>query len=614
VAWPAQAAQAAQIQPELLVANSPVRQGGTVKLSGHAPATSCSSVTLSSDAFVGSTTTGEANHLIVGVSKTDQTFSTSVDLSYSVGIGSYSVSAACVPPASSGAPFATATVAVQSLLPLDAGTHEKAQLIAAAVILGLLLLILLMIKGAKIFRGYDNRLSTSKTIALMWTPVVAYIVLVLGFIGTGGGYGLWKALIGSINGVYLVVLGAPFAGALGAKAIVSTRVGTGSLQKPPASTWSLGDLFQDDNGEVDVMDSQYLLLNAVAIIVVLVEFVHRPGFGAPDLPWFLGALTGTSAGAYLANKAVQTNNAPSINTIQPIQARIGQAVRAVGANLNPAAATSATTSVTVDGNSADPASISATATLIEFRVPAPPNGAYPVGAAEQVVVTTAAKQVVVSPQDLTVVGDNPSVTGAQSQRVRPGDPLTVSGVNLFRAADLTFDGPPTNAAVVQINLQPAGGGALIPCPRTDPPATNDNDSQVTVTVPAPTPPGRYTIFSGELANGNVTVNVGAIVESIQHGPPPIGAGDPFVVRGQFLFPTNQLTGGKPNTDADPQVTLVPVAGGADIPCPRVQPPSQQDSNTQVRVQVPNGTADGDYTVTIPDADPTAPPVSLHVGP
>jgi hypothetical protein len=498
---------------------------------------------------------------------------------------------------------------VTSLLPLDDTLHAGDQWAAFGVVAALVILLLLLADRAKVFVGYDNRLSTSKTIALLWTPVVAYIVTVLAFIGSGMGFGVWKALVGSPNGVYLVLLGAPFAGAVGAKAIVSTRVADGSLQKPRADKPSLSDIFSDDNGYVDIVDSQYLLLNMIAIIIVLVQFVHRPGFGAPDIPWFLGALTGGSAGTYLANKAIQSN-APSLVGVSPQTARIGQVVQAAGANLNPAAGAGALPVITVGGNKVDSGTIKPSDTAVEFGVPPPPNGtAYPQNTPQQVVITTTGNLVVTSPQGITVVADAPMPNSTDPMRVRRGENIKITGFNLFSASDLAFDGKPLPAGDPKIVLNPTNPGqSPASCARPDPPSATDNDTQVTVTVPETTPPGAYIVSARGTSNPKVVLNVGPIVSHVE--PPVVHPGESVTVTGQLLFPRNKIgADDNPTPEQDPGIQITLGAGTSNCPIVGDKP----FSNDQVTVTVPSTTPAGSYIVSVNGAaDPPEKPVVLQV--
>src|SRR6185436_5044084 len=91
--------------------------------------------------------------------------------------------------------------------------------------------------------GLDNRVSTSRTIALLWTIVIGYCLLALVLIATAShssatptppGHipdGFIEAALKPLAPAYIVLLGAPFAAAAGASAIVGQRVKNNRLQK-----------------------------------------------------------------------------------------------------------------------------------------------------------------------------------------------------------------------------------------------------------------------------------------------------------------------------------------------------------------------------------------------
>lgn len=458
--------------------------------------------------------------------------------------------------------------------------------------------------------GFDNRISTSKTIALMWTPVVAYIISTLAYVAIGRrSYGLWEALVGSPVGFYLIVLGGPFAAAVGAKSVVSTGVASGRIQKPSAKDPKLADLFSDDHGDVDVVDTQYLFFNVVAIVIVLAQFIDRPGFGAPQIPGFLAALTGASAATYLTNKALQTGG-PVISSVAPLQARIGQAVRIFGTSLYAPASADAHTAVTVGGNAAT--DIAPTASYVEFRVPPPGTGAY-ASTPQQVVLTTVAGIVATSPDGLSVSLENPMPSSVSPRYVWATDRITVHGRNLYTASALDFAGHPVDDnSNPQISLVPIGGGNPISCPRTTPPTGMDTDSQATVIIPAGTQAGRYVIEAQGRQNLNVVLEV---VQPAITGaaPDPVQQGGPLTVSGSHLFSANSLNAsGVPAPGADLSIQLVPAAaGGNTVACPRATPHAVTDSASQVTVTVPVGTALGTYTVTTANLAP-GPAVTVRV--
>lgn len=545
----------------LSIEASPVRQGGEVKLSGFAPHTAasttsstgasptttgattttrssttttaattttsggsttttqvgqgqqpanCAAVALESLAFNGSGSTGDPASVVTPVND-NGSFAVNVSLSDNVSVGTYSVAAKCASP-SAATPFATTNFIVASVLPLDNKTHAKQQWIAFACVAALCGLILFLLRGKKVFAGFDNRVSTSKTIAILWTPVVAYIVLTLSFIAVASDqFGLWHILEGSPVAIYLALLGGPFAGAVGAKAIVQTRSNAKKLQKPPAANPTLGDLFQDDQGQLDVVDTQYVLFNVIAIVAVLSQFLARPGFGAPDIPAFLAALTGLSSATYLTNKAVTSTNDPSIEKVQPTIARIGAQVAVFGSNLLSATGTEEPTTVTVGGYAAT--DVEASANNIKFRVPQPVNPANFEGLTHPIEVTTVGGFVVPANDQVSVVPDSYRFDGLRPPRLARAGAFTVRGFDLFPAIDTLYDGrcTPDAESPVAITAVPAADADPVaaPAPENVCPLADDaphTNQQITVTLPEGTPAGDYDVWvRGNRTNQQVEV-------------------------------------------------------------------------------------------------------------
>jgi hypothetical protein len=127
---------------------------------------------------------------------------------------------------------------------------------------------------------------------------------------------------------YFLLLGGPFAAAVAAKGIVTAKV-----QKDPTSKTNTtgasetavdttettqvdataGDIIMNDNGDTDLVDTQYTLFTAVAIayfvgtlVVTTIDYVHgsRADVGLPEIPSALLGLTSLSALTYVGNKTV----------------------------------------------------------------------------------------------------------------------------------------------------------------------------------------------------------------------------------------------------------------------------------------------------------------------
>jgi len=158
--------------------------------------------------------------------------------------------------------------------------------------------------------GWDKRLSTSKTVSVAWTLVVAYMLLVITLIAldniNAGSF--FNSTLSKASETYLVLLGGPYAAAILAKISTTNQIANGKVQKSDGGgTANPFDIISDDAGNVDLYDTQYTLLNLVAMVAVLAIFIRQPALGFPDVPSFLAAITGGSALVYTTNKVTTTN-------------------------------------------------------------------------------------------------------------------------------------------------------------------------------------------------------------------------------------------------------------------------------------------------------------------
>jgi len=194
--------------------------------------------------------------------------------------------------------------------------------------------------------GLDNRASTSRTIALLWTIVVGYCLLALVLIATAKHSsatpippdqipdGFIDAALKPLAPAYIVLLGAPFAAAVGAHAIVSQRTKPGGrLQKSKsASRPNPLQIVTDDDGNLDLVDLQYTLFNLIAATFVLTQFIPHPAQGIPNIPAALAVLTGVSAAVYTSNKAA-TSNPATITAVLTPSVLPGEDAAVAGENL-----------------------------------------------------------------------------------------------------------------------------------------------------------------------------------------------------------------------------------------------------------------------------------------
>jgi hypothetical protein len=158
--------------------------------------------------------------------------------------------------------------------------------------------------GRSVFTGEDNRISTSKTIATVWTMVVAGGLLGMVYAKLAGHPG---ALVttgrSGVVGQYAVLFGGPLGAAIAAKGIVNQQVSNNPSAKSQAGSPSPGDLVNDDAGNTDLGDLQYVLFNLVALVYVVGSVYVTPLHGLPKIPDVLLGLTSVSAAGYVGKKA-----------------------------------------------------------------------------------------------------------------------------------------------------------------------------------------------------------------------------------------------------------------------------------------------------------------------
>ena len=180
--------------------------------------------------------------------------------------------------------------------------------------------------------GADNRFSTSKTQAGLWT-----VLIVTGFawllgLATFAGADLATLMPEDRWNGYLILLGGPFAAAVLAKGIVEWKVENGTLQKTSPDQTTVSQIATDDKGRTDLVDTQYLLFNVIAMGYFVVRL---PVDGVlPEMPSSLLALTGLTAATFVANKAAQRNR-PTITSVSPMTPARDELVTIFGTNFDP---------------------------------------------------------------------------------------------------------------------------------------------------------------------------------------------------------------------------------------------------------------------------------------
>ncbi len=231
--------------------------------------------------------------------------------------------------------------------------EPKHALLLAAIAALILWIVLAVLSFAKresgrltgMLIGQDGRFSTSYFQAWVWTVVVVWAFLFFVLLAAIGGPALdlgGDSLI-SVNPDYLLLLGGPYAALLIAMQIDQSKVAAGELQKVTASETTVTDLYSTDSGRTDLVDTQYLLFNAVALVFFFGAMIadHR---ALPDIPDQLIVLTSGAALGYVAGKAIK-RNAPVITSIVPAGglsvATTGHRVIISGRNFVPAGAEAA---------------------------------------------------------------------------------------------------------------------------------------------------------------------------------------------------------------------------------------------------------------------------------
>ncbi|MGE5659951.1 MAG: hypothetical protein ACM37W_25445 [Actinomycetota bacterium] len=202
-----------------------------------------------------------------------------------------------------------------------------ATLVSAMILMGVLLWVLLRLSGHDLWcliLGKDKRYSNSKTQVFLWFFVligtyIAALVLrwIYGGIDFFGGVAIPQNLLtlSGLSGLTFVT----------AKAITQSK----AESKTPADKPKFpNDLFQDDEGEVDLGDFQMIVVTLLTVGVYLVQAysflsvieLHK-GVILPDIDTTLLATFGLGQGAYLVKKQIETVAArtekPKIQTHKP---------------------------------------------------------------------------------------------------------------------------------------------------------------------------------------------------------------------------------------------------------------------------------------------------------
>lgn len=230
-----------------------------------------------------------------------------------------------------------------------------------------------------LYRGKDNRASTSKSVALAWTYSIVWGLLCLLAIRLMGETGGWDALVetGGLQEEYLLLLGGPYAAALIAKyAAVAGDTKTAEPKTDADLVDDAKNLIVDDTGDTDLGDFQYVLFNLVALAFFIGVFLQSPKMGFPDLPDLLIGLALTSAATYAAKKAATGAAGPELASVFPTTVENQGTVDLFGRNL---VSQGKAPLVSLDGVKVEEINVLATSSASDhlvFRVPNVPPKEY----------------------------------------------------------------------------------------------------------------------------------------------------------------------------------------------------------------------------------------------
>jgi hypothetical protein len=200
--------------------------------------------------------------------------------------------------------------------------------------------------------GEDNRLSTSRAVAVGWVVFVAYAVLVLvGRLAAASDHAERDRLISGLElarGAGVVTVLAVVCGiAVLVRRVVGLRVLGQRLQKVRADRPRAADLLTDDAGRGTFADIQYVVISTVALLFAAVRLARRPD-QLPDLPWGLAVAVLVSAGTYLAGKYAEGGRPVVLSVVRAREAgdldgpiRTGDDVEIRGAGFVPPGAQNA---------------------------------------------------------------------------------------------------------------------------------------------------------------------------------------------------------------------------------------------------------------------------------
>lgn len=225
---------------------------------------------------------------------------------------------------------------------------------------------------------------------------------------------------------YLILLGGPFAAAVLAKGFVSSRVNNGTLQKTVDTDQQakVAEVLKNDENRTDLVDSQYLLFNVVALAYFIGALASTPEL--PEMPPALLAMTSGAAALYSANKAV-TSNKPVITGVSPATVRPGDRVCVSGQFFKVRGGNEPLTMNLEGFGLLQVEHETATASAATATVPA----GVPLGQHNLTITTTTG--VTTAGWPVQVAADQPQILGVQESEAVPGSTLHLFG-RRFRSA------------------------------------------------------------------------------------------------------------------------------------------------------------------------------------
>jgi hypothetical protein len=174
----------------------------------------------------------------------------------------------------------------------------------------------------EIIRGVDNRWSTSKCQFFLWTiaAIFSYTSVYAALVGAH-----YSSILPEMPTHLLLAMGLSVTTALAAKGITVSQTAGQNVNNGNAT---LGDLVNDDGGEIDLTKLQMLGWTVIALGAYLGNTAHlinqiefhpvTSGVKLPDIDTGLMVLMGLGQGAYLAKKVI-AGSTVTISAINPSQ-------------------------------------------------------------------------------------------------------------------------------------------------------------------------------------------------------------------------------------------------------------------------------------------------------